>query len=172
MILSVVSDSHGSCRNLREMLDRQSLLPASQRSELLLHLGDGVLDCERVTLPEGICSLAVRGNCDGALASDYPTLRTASFAGFRIVMMHGHTHGVKSSLVSAMAYALQEDADLLLYGHTHEPYAATPTTGTSLFGAPLKKPLYVFNPGSLAEGSFGVIELSSKGIFMSHGRLW
>lgn len=170
MILSVVSDSHGYTRNLREMLARQEALPPSQRPELLLVLGDGVADFARVELPEGLSVLAVCGNCDGA--TELPTERTLCLGGYRIVMMHGHTRGVKSSLVSAIAYAMQEDADLLLYGHTHEAYATTVTKGTDLFGVPVKKSLYIFNPGALAEGSFGVIELSKKGIAMSHGSLY
>lgn len=171
MILSVVSDSHGYTRNLREMLVRQRALPASQRPEMLLCLGDGVADPERVGLAEEFSWLAVRGNCDGLFAADLPIERTLCLGGYRIVMMHGHTFGVKSSLVSAMAHAMQEDADLLLYGHTHEPYAAMVAAGTTLFGAPLKKPLYIFNPGALAEGCFGIVELSEKGIAMSHGAL-
>ena len=167
MRLLVVSDSHGSARNLREVLARQEAIPPSQRSEILLHLGDGACDTERIQLPEGMTVFAVRGNCDGAMASDYPTVRTMSFGGFRILMMHGHTFGVKSSLVSAVAHAREEGAHLLLYGHTHEPFAKTLEAGT-LFGDTL---LHVFNPGSLAEGSFGVVELSKKGILMSHGSL-
>ena len=172
MILSVLSDSHGYTRNLREMLARQEALPPSQRPELLLVLGDGVADLARVELPEGLSVLAVRGNCDGTAAAELPAERTLSLGGYRIVMMHGHTRGVKSSLVAAIGYAMQQEADLLLYGHTHEAYATTVREGTVLFGAPVKKPLHIFNPGSLAEGSFGVIELSKKGIAMSHGFLY
>lgn len=167
MRLLVVSDSHGSVRNLREALLRQEAIPMSQRPEILLHLGDGACDTERVQLPEGMAVFAVRGNCDGALAMDYPVVRTVCFGGFRILMMHGHTFGVKSSLISAVAHARQEGAHLLLYGHTHEPFARTIEAGT-LFG---DRPLHVFNPGSLAEGSFGLVELSEKGILMSHGSL-
>lgn len=167
MRLLVVSDSHGSVRNLREVLWRQEALPVSQRPEILLHLGDGVRDPERVQLPDGMTFFAVRGNCDGALASDHPVVRMVSFGGFRILMMHGHTFGVKSSLVSAVAHAREEGAHLLLYGHTHEPFAKTIEAGT-LFG---DTPLHVFNPGSLAEGCFGLVELSGKGIFTSHGSL-
>lgn len=171
MILAVISDSHGRCGRISDFLARQELLPVSERPTMLLHLGDGALDCERVTFPDGVCSLAVRGNCDGVFAADYPTERVASLAGFRIVMMHGHTFGVKSGLVSAMAYALQEEADLLLYGHTHEPFAKTFEAGTTLFGMPIPKPLCVFNPGALCEGSFGIVRLSNEGILMSHGHL-
>ena len=171
MILAVISDSHGRPHRITEMLERQECLPVSQRPTVLLHLGDGVSDCERVTLPDGVCVFAVRGNCDGVLAADHPYERVVSLAGFRILMMHGHTRGVKSGLVSAMAYALQEEADLLLYGHTHEPFLRTFEAGTVLFGEPLKKPLTVMNPGALGEGSFGIVRLSSKGILASHGRL-
>lgn len=167
MRLLVVSDSHGSVRNLREVLWRQEALPVSQRAEVLLHLGDGACDPERAELPDGMTVLAVRGNCDGALAAELPVERTFSFAGFRILMAHGHTLGVKSGLVSAVAYAREEEADLLLFGHTHEPVARTVEAG-ALFG---DKRLHVFNPGALAEGSFGLIELSEKGILMSHGSL-
>ncbi len=91
-------------------------------------------------------------------------------------MMHGHEHGVKSGIERAAAYAAQRGADVLLFGHTHEPMEKYFPVGTRLGEVTLEKPLYVFNPGSLGlprEGcaTFGVIEIRRGQLLLSHGRV-
>ena len=124
MDILVLSDTHGARRAILGVLEQINFRPVA-----ILFLGDCVRDLEVLDDDEryrDIPRYAVAGNCDASIV--FPTLepteRTLCLGGYRIVMMHGHTFGVKSSLVSAMAHAMQEDADLLLYGHTHEPYAA------------------------------------------------
>ena len=39
----------------------------------------------------------------------------------RVLIAHGHTMGVKTGLLRAQYRALEQNADLLLFGHTHVP---------------------------------------------------
>ncbi len=171
MTLVVVSDSHGDVRRLEQMRDRQLRLPEDRRPEVLLHLGDGSADLDRVAWPPSFSVFGVRGNCDGFLSSEMLSERLLCLGGYRILMLHGHHFSVKAGLDRVIAYAAQKEADLLLFGHTHEPTAFALPIGYEVVDRILAKPLSVFNPGSLREGSFGVIGLLPTGIFMSHGRL-
>ena len=92
--------------------------------------------------------------------------------GYRILMLHGHTVGVKHGMVQALAAAVRENADILLFGHTHEPYAETFSAGRVYMGVTFSKTLHVMNPGSLAKGYFGSLSLGNKGVLMSHGELF
>ncbi len=171
MKLIVISDTHGR----RSRID--DVLALHARYDWLLFLGDGLRD-----LGEGAYGglAAVRGNCDvfslfGGI-STVPTERVIDADGIKILMMHGHEKGVKSGTERAAAYAAERGADVLLYGHTHVSDERYFPTGTELCGMAIKKPLYVFNPGSLGEPrdgkpSFGVIEIKNRQILLSHGFL-
>ncbi len=171
MNIAVVSDSHGYVRNLSELFRLQEALPRSERPEVLLHLGDGLRDLDRADIPPEVTVLSVRGNCDGFDSFDTLFERMPSFGGYKMLMMHGHNVFVKSGISRAVAYAVERNADILLFGHTHKPLAQTFAAGETVGGKVLAKPLYVFNPGSLMEKSFGILGLSEKGILMSHGIL-
>ena len=63
------------------------------------------------------------------------------------------------------------DADIVLFGHTHEMLERrlTPDKYPSL-----SKPLYVFNPGAISgyKSSFGCLDITLRGeIMLSHGEL-
>lgn len=165
MNLLVFSDSHGARDLMKKVVERQLCLPRRERPEYILFLGDGVRDLSAVE--EVACEipiLAVRGNCDTLLTRYTPDIRMPVFADRRVMMMHGHHFSVKSGLETAMAHAASKEADLLLFGHTHRPFCEQFEAGENA-----SKPLTVFNPGSIDEGSFGVIHISPNGIFCSHG---
>ncbi len=171
MKIVVISDTHGRRARISEVLSRQG------RYDLCIFLGDGLRDfC--IDESERLC--AVRGNCD-AFSSfcemrDVPSERAIDADGFKVLMMHGHEWGVKSSHTRAAAHAASMGADVLLYGHTHVPEEKYYPEGSELCGVVLQKPLYVFNPGSLGvprdgNATFGVIEIKNGQILMSHGSL-
>ncbi len=144
------------------------------RPRMVLFLGDGVRDLAPL-LGDGMDYYAVAGNCDGSTVFpvDEPLVRTVVAEGCRIVMMHGHTFGVKYGERDAIRYAVEQNADVLLYGHTHRPCVHTVCAEETGNG----KPLIVANPGSLGEprdggrASFGVLTVRN-GIYMfSHGEL-
>ncbi len=159
MELLIVSDSHGK----RERLYR--LLRAHPAAKYLLFCGDGLADISEIE--ENFPSLmvcGVRGNCDWF--SDMPEERLFSVDGVRILMMHGHTHGVKGGTGAALSHAKKMNAHILLYGHTHVPHSEyIPDAGITLF-----------NPGSLVERtpegySYGVLEIRQGEYLLSHGSL-
>ena len=92
-------------------------------------------------------------------------------SGTRILMMHGHLRSVKNSLYAATLAALEADADLLLYGHTHIPNDTYLPSGSSVGGAVLKKPLRIMNPGTSGKGcspSYGVLTFRDGVLLTSH----
>lgn len=164
MKLLILSDSHGR----RDLVRRAAELHADAAA--LLFLGDGLRD-----LPEDLPMpvYAVRGNCDVFFdATDTPAERLELFSGYRLFAMHGHTREVKFSMTRAIAAAFEAKADLLCYGHTHVPVESyIPAGEFTMFGQPNERPLYLFNPGALRMGSFGLAELRREGILLSHGCL-
>ena len=115
--------------------------------------------------------IAVRGNCDSSgILGDTMIKKTDSITlmGYRIFLTHGDLYGVKYGLDGIKGLAVDHNADLVLFGHTHqamEKYISTDEGG-----------YYLFNPGSIGGGygikpSYGVINITDKGILLSHGSL-
>ncbi len=141
-------------------------------ADAFVFLGDGTADIFRAGLFEyPFCIYSVRGNCDAALLQNSPEELVFSLEGFRFFALHGHTRGVKQGMDRAIYAAMSQDADVLLFGHTHTPLEKyIPEVGEN------KKPLYLFNPGSLGQSSdriahFGIIEIRGENILFSGGRL-
>ena len=162
MKLIVISDTHGRAdayieRVLRLHPDRDAVL----------FLGDGIRDFLGLDIGN---LFAVRGNCDVYCPDDVPTERLLTFDGVRILMMHGHTHSVKSGTARLLAYARARGADVVLYGHTHEPIERYVRDSDEERG------IYLFNPGSLGEprgnaSSYGVIEIKKGHLLLSLSHL-
>ena len=167
----VISDSHGRYERISELLSMHRSIDA------LIFLGDGLSDLERAGAYEsGATVFAVKGNCDWSSflgtsrAEDEMLL---NFEGCRFLLMHGHTRGVKHGLTNAIYAAQERGADILLFGHTHEPLEKYIPDGNEYS---LEKPMRIFNPGSLGAsgdgwGYFGLIEIRGNDILMSHGKI-
>ena len=116
MKILVLSDSHGYAKNMIEAVRREN--PA-----LCFFLGDGETDIVsmRSRYPDLPINI-VRGNCD--LRSTQPLILNAVVGGVKVFAVHGHQHEVKyDDSVRELCYAgLREDADVVLFGHTHLPY--------------------------------------------------
>ena len=179
MTIPIISDSHGKSRKLNDILEKLAVIGESA-SELIF-LGDGATELIR-NLPSGIRLYAVYGNCDSygsALSLDIidgegnvvPSERIEDLGGKRIFMTHGHKYGVKGGLSHAVSRAALLGADILLYGHTHEPYIQRIPAGSVFGEVILSKDLHVFNPGALESGSFGVLTVRNGEVLLSHGRV-
>ena len=162
MEILIISDSHGRVDNLREVAER------CKGAKEILFLGDGVRDVEAAWLDDAIC---VRGNCDTFGADDYPAERILRFGEYTVMMIHGHTYSVKSGFDRAAAAAAERGADLLVFGHTHQKTDLYLPKGSEIGGAVLQKPLRLFNPGALKDGSFGVLTLRAGIALTSFGQL-
>lgn len=110
--LGVMSDSHGDPLAVRRCI------AMAEDVDAWLHLGDLVSDAEILTRVSGKPVHAVRGNCDGYCA--YDAEKVVCFEGARLLLVHGHRHGVDMYSAMTAAYRAEElFCDALLYGHTH-----------------------------------------------------
>lgn len=147
MRILVVSDTHGNEQNLR-----QALL-AQPTAEIVIHLGDGEEELERVkrSFPEKMF-LQVRGNCDWG--SNLPDRGEYTAEGVKIFYTHGHLYSVKSGLYTVVSAARERKAQVLLFGHTHQPLTD------------YEDGLHIMNPGSLSyyKPTYGTLDLTPQGI--------
>ncbi len=147
MKILVLSDSHGMLSFARQCIDEV-------RPDAVIHLGDMVQDADTLSRenPE-LRFYQVAGNCDsGWVSADYPEIRVENFNGIRIFMTHGHRHGVKVFLSKLISAGRDANADIVLFGHTHEAYCAREDDG-----------MWVMNPGSAGYGSrAGVITVNDR----------
>ncbi|MBS6533759.1 MAG: YfcE family phosphodiesterase [Oscillospiraceae bacterium] len=139
MKILVFSDSHRSWSGMIQAIDEQ-------QPDQVIHLGDLISDAEEMSylypkLP--ICM--VSGNCDGW--TTVPAIKQITLQGHSILLSHGHLWGVKSGYDAAVAQARAAEADILLFGHTHQPLCQQ-----------LEDGLWVLNPGP-SRSSCGVILL-------------
>lgn len=135
-----------------------------RNADCLAFCGDGISDLDYVTDFNGaIC--AVRGNCDMFYSlREYDRFRTFDADGLKVGVIHGDDIGVKLGEGYALSFAMQNKLDVLIYGHTHVPLEKTVPNGDSY--------VYLFNPGSLKDGAFGLIEVRNGRVLMSHGNLF
>jgi putative phosphoesterase len=106
MRLVVVSDTHGSTEYLSAILARHPHVAA-------FHCGDFCYPREQA--PE---FTYVRGNCD--IDREAPEEKISEIGPLRIFQTHGHTYGVKQTAMRLRYRALEAQANVVLFGHTHE----------------------------------------------------
>lgn len=144
MTLTIISDVHNDYTTLTRLLKR------CRGSDCFLFLGDGYNHFVEACRSEGLPYLAVRGNCDFVrLCEDAPETIVTEFGGKRFLLTHGHRFGVKCGTDALLKKAIDENVDVALFGHTHEPYAAYYPEG-------LSHKILLLNPGSLGEPSGAV----------------
>lgn len=147
MRILVLSDSHGNIKNMMTAAART-------QPDMILHLGDYVRDGDKLKLLyPSVSLLQVEGNCDACDLPGAPLTRTLEPDGHRIFMTHGHQYHVKNDLLALWYAAGEENAELVLFGHTHIPYHES-TGGLTLL-----------NPGSIGSSvrpTYAVIETDSK----------
>lgn len=146
MKLIVFSDSHGHSGPMRRAAE---LHPDA---DLFLHLGDGNRDFERLCDDHSLPHEAVRGNCDLG-AYDVPTTRLLDLSGCRILLTHGHEYGVKYTLTDLIRAGRAQNADLILFGHTHIPLC-------SYHAEDGQRGIHLLNPGSIGyNSSYGIVRI-------------
>lgn len=144
MKILVLSDSHGSVSNMEQAVELTD-------PDEIFHLGDCWRDAEKLhDLYPAVPMEQVPGNCDFRPLE--PAEKLLLRGGRRILICHGHTYGVKQSLLSAGYAAQERQADLFLFGHTHRPFCDQ--RGGSL----------LLNPGSIgdfAHPSYAVVRVEA-----------
>ena len=142
----ILSDSHGRAGKLKNII-------VTNMADVIIYLGDGEKDLESVLadLNIDICGddpkiLQVRGNCDRDSYEEVTLIRPIN--GVRFYITHGYEQGVKYGTDKIAERAAQEDCRIVLFGHTHRPLKEK------------KNGLLLFNPGSVANGEYGIISIS------------
>ena len=120
--------------------DKISLMMAvklHREADVVVFLGDGEEDfqCEKMSSLLSLKEVhSVRGNCD--VYSSLPSEETFACGGKTVFILHGHTRC----------------ADIVLYGHTHIPKSEYIDN------------MYVMCPGSIRDGSYGIVDITDNGI--------
>lgn len=147
MKILVLSDSHSALRFMRQCVTAIS-------PDAVIHLGDHYDDGEamREEFPH-MRFYQVPGNCDAhrGFIRD-PEIRAEKVCGVLLYFTHGHHHQVKMGLYALLRDARAAQAQVALYGHTHEAYCNQEPDG-----------LWVLNPGASGYygGSAGLIEVEA-----------
>ncbi|MGN0818495.1 MAG: YfcE family phosphodiesterase [Candidatus Coproplasma sp.] len=129
----VLSDTHGN----RAAMEK--LYPVMGESDYVIHLGDTSGDGNLLRKKFGDKVYLLNGNCDPfKLGEDELVLE---IEGVKVLACHGHAYGVKRGL-DRLAYRAEEvEAQVALYGHTHD--AREDAMGK----------ISLFNPGTLSRYS-------------------
>lgn len=112
MIIAVVSDTHRNGYIINKLKSK------IKNADVIIHLGDNVQDIEGLSKDFKGILINVRGNCD--FLSTAKSERLENILGKRVFITHGHKYGVKYELDELQERARELEADIVLYGHTHE----------------------------------------------------
>ena len=145
MRILVLSDSHGYKSKLGNVLMKAESTGAF---DAVVHLGDGYMDMKPYE-PHLPPLYVTPGNCDG----DRGTVLWPEFEGVRVLMTHGHGLHVKMGLNGLLAKAMEAEAGVALFGHTHRPFCEE------------RAGVLLINPGAAMEGHFAVLTVENGGAF-------
>ncbi len=152
MRIYVFSDTHRRERAVSDFLSTRKDAVA------VIFLGDGLSEMRYVdtSFPD-IPFYMVPGNCD--FSASGPTELLLELGGVRVLMAHGHTYQVKSTLALYLHRARELGAQVALFGHTHTPLVE------------YHDGIYLMNPGSVGftypRGSYGILDITPQGIMVN-----
>jgi putative phosphoesterase len=129
-------------------------------AEVVFFLGDGCEEFEALSLEfSDKMYIAVRGNCDHTSvfrSADLLKTEQITLEGHRILATHGDLFSAKYGTAELSRAAKERGCEIVLFGHTHTP--------CDMY-VPGERAHYLFNPGSIREGSFGILMLSNYVLF-------
>ena len=152
MKILVISDTHGRIKKAEEVI-------GLYRGNInkVIHLGDITEDVENLKhIYNDVDFYNVAGNND--YGSDRPYDDMIFLNGRRILITHGHRHGVNGGLLRLCLWADEKNADIVIFGHTHVP------------AYEMYNGIIAVNPGSLSLPrstsfpTFGILNLEDCGI--------
>ncbi len=113
MNILVFSDSHSDIKSMVHAVE-------NNHPDMIIHLGDNYNDAQilKAKFPE-IPLQNVVGNCD---LENARTVKTFDIDSIKFLITHGHLYGVKSRMDKLIKKGRQEQADIVLFGHTHKAY--------------------------------------------------
>lgn len=147
MRILAVSDSHGYDYLLRDIFKRENAA-----ADVIAHCGDGapsMLNMGEYTFGKPVYTC--RGNCDSS-AYGLENVTLFEVGGKRVLLTHGHLYQAKLTLENLTYAALEKEAQIVLFGHTHEA------------GYEYYKNVWLINPGCAAEREYAVIDINGDKI--------
>ena len=158
----VLSDIHAG------MAYAKAALKEHPECKTVIFCGDGIncIDSLERFAPDK-AFFSVMGNCDFGGYGVKDVEAVLEMEGHRIFICHGHTRDAKSGCTKLIAAAVQKDADIVLFGHTH----AVCDVYDSESG------VYLFNPGSIGNPhfgqphSYGLLTLDKGNVLFSIGKI-
>lgn len=146
----VISDSHGAADTLAALLT----LLQHQPPDVVIFCGDGLRDIHqrRGEKPQ---VWNVRGNCDLAPPVNTPNERLERLGASSVLITHGHLYWVKYGLQALTYRALELQAQVVCFGHTHQPLARR------------ESGVLLLNPGALTDGCYALLSMDEAGNAMA-----
>jgi putative phosphoesterase len=151
--LLVFSDTHGSIAALKNVFEwAKTQLPPEGNLCSAVFLGDGISDLRRAADATGFyCDWKlINGNND--YEHSMPESAVFDFGDYCFFMSHGHRHGLYGGYHSLIAAGRNNNAQVVLFGHTHVPFYKV------VDGIILLNPGSVGRPRSRTGASFAVVE--------------
>lgn len=146
MRILVLSDIHGDLRSAMQAVNAQP------SADMLVFCGDGAEQFKYLknVLPDKTV-VGVRGNCD--FGSDLQPTEIVTAGGKTLFITHGHLYQAKFSIYNMVCAAREANADVLLFGHTHNAFQE------------YDDGLYIMNPGHCSGygASYGIVDITDKG---------
>ncbi len=116
MRVLILSDSHGRNENVEKAIKKAK---KSGKIDLMVHLGDVGYDHLAIERMAGVPTYMVAGNNDyGGFLRDMSVIY---IGGHKVLLTHGHRQNVHFGLERLGYLALENDCDIVMYGHTHVP---------------------------------------------------
>lgn len=150
--LIIISDSHGRTKSF------EKICASHPEAERFVFLGDGAGDYEYIhsSHPDW-AMIGVQGNCD--YMSVLPDLQEMVLDNWRILMVHGHKHAVKSTDHYLLKEAKERGCNAVLFGHTHVQQCYK------------KDGIWLLNPGAVMDyrgPQYAVLDLGGENIFIAN----
>ena len=146
MRILVLSDIHGDLHTAMQAVNAQP------SADMLVFCGDGAEQFAYLknTLTDKTV-VGVRGNCD--FGSTLQPTEIVKAGGKTLFITHGHMYHAKFSIYEMVCAAREANADILLFGHTHNAYQD------------YDEGLFILNPGHCSGygASYGIVDITDKG---------
>lgn len=130
MKVLIISDTHGRNNDVLRVLEKVSPI------DLLIHLGDFEGGEEYITSLAPCHTEMVAGNND--FFNRLPKDKIIHIGKYTIMLTHGHRYGVNYSTYDIRETARRNNANIVMFGHTHVPMID------------LRDDVWAINPGSLS----------------------
>lgn len=148
----VLSDSHGHLGLISDALKLEL-----NNVDIVIHLGDAWFDMKPFikTIKDSQKEvLIIRGNVDSMREDSttpfIPEIEFLEIEGKKIMCTHGHIFAVQDGLDKLKHSAASNGSKIVMFGHTHQPFAK------EIDG------IFFFNPGPLRDGIYGIVSIGES----------